>query len=539
MTSDFILETSSLEDIYTSSSVSSQAIRWGNLINCFNKTFHTQSPDFIARAPGRVNVIGEHIDYCGFSVLPAAIEPDLLIAASASYPSDSTEDVNQRVGFNGQPASVEVVNLNLNYPGEKFTYDHNGHISLGKVGLWTDYIKSAISTAINHLREDPSKGFKIPESVKLLVDGTVPPGSGLSSSAALATASVLVALRIHQTKAEVVPKYLAASLAISTERACGISVGGMDQTASVFGQPAKLLHIEFHPATQVVPFSVPKQGRINFVIANSFVTSNKIDSAKRQYNLRVVECRLAARLLSKALLPNDSELSINTLREFVDHYSSSLGNDENNSKTILKSIQLILERFEEFLGMHDSLTIEGAIKILGIDGQTFKDEILNGLEVEPKDGKFKIFSRARHVFTEAKRVYDFRNLLEQATENDKDDEENFEFINRMGELMNESHFSCQVDYDCSCEELEEIISIARANGSLGSRLTGAGWGGSTVHLVRDEDTTRLIDSIKEQYYHKRFNINGIGANDSDKKYDLDQACFSTKPQGGACVFKMV
>jgi galactokinase len=68
--------------------------------------------------------------------------------------------------------------------------------------------------------------------------------------------------------------------------------------------------------------------------------------------------------------------------------------------------------------------------------------------------------------------------------------------------MNESHESCRDIYQCSCEELDELTSLAVKNGALGSRLTGAGWGGCTVSLVEDSKVRKFMEEMKNSYYAK-------------------------------------
>jgi len=68
--------------------------------------------------------------------------------------------------------------------------------------------------------------------------------------------------------------------------------------------------------------------------------------------------------------------------------------------------------------------------------------------------------------------------------------------------MNATQTSCREDYDCSCPELDEICTIARKAGSYGSRLTGAGWGGCSVHLVPSDKVDAVKEAWEKEYYSK-------------------------------------
>ena len=89
--------------------------------------------------------------------------------------------------------------------------------------------------------------------------------------------------------------------------------------------------------------------------------------------------------------------------------------------------------------------------------------------------------------------------------------------------MNESHESCSRFFDCSCPELDQLVSLARASGAYGSRLTGAGWGGCTVSLVSEGKVEEFKKKLKEGYsgYH------GL------TEEQLDELVFATKPSSGA------
>ena len=103
-------------------------------------------------------------------------------------------------------------------------------------------------------------------------------------------------------------------------------------------------------------------------------------------------------------------------------------------------------------------------------------------------------------------------------------------VKMLGMLMNESHFSCRDNYECSSEQLEELTKLCRDSGALGSRLTGAGWGGCCVSLVRKEDLASFLDKVYDYYERKREPGEELWITDS-----LDRYLFATSPAQGAAV----
>ena len=87
----------------------------------------------------------------------------------------------------------------------------------------------------------------------------------------------------------------------------------------------------------------------------------------------------------------------------------------------------------------------------------------------------------------------FRQLLESSSSPDPQ---------ALGDLMNASFASCRDDFGCSCPELDELVALGRKSGSLGSRLTGAGWGGSTVSLIQRSDQERFLEALQTGYFAK-------------------------------------
>jgi galactokinase len=145
-------------------------------------------------------------------------------------------------------------------------------------------------------------------------------------------------------------------------------------------------------------------------------------------------------------------------------------------------------------------------------------------EVKSKNASFELYKRAFHVLSEAKRVLDFKDTCNDETL----DEETK--VTKLGELMTQSHISCDQYYDCSSRELNELTTLARDSGALGSRLTGAGWGGCCVSLVRKANLEDFIDKVYTYWTKERPVGEQLWITD-----DLDRYIFATQPAQGACV----
>jgi galactokinase len=96
--------------------------------------------------------------------------------------------------------------------------------------------------------------------------------------------------------------------------------------------------------------------------------------------------------------------------------------------------------------------------------------------------------------------------------------------------MNESHNSCRDLYECSSPELDELTQLARDSGALGSRLTGAGWGGCCVSLVNKSDINNFLDKMQTYYTKEREPGQQLWITD-----DLNRYLFASQPARGACI----
>ncbi|XP_074989220.1 N-acetylgalactosamine kinase isoform X3 [Caretta caretta] len=359
---------------------------------------------------------GEHIDYCGYAVLPMAIEQDILIAV---------EPV--------KPQVVQLANTNPLY-SDFSTSVNNIHINKTKP-VWHNYFLCGL------------KGIQVE----------------------------------------------LAEICTKTERYVGTEGGGMDQSISFLAEEGTAKLIEFSPlrATDV---RLPSGAA--FVIANSCVEMNK--AATSHYNIRVMECRLATKLLSKS-----KGLEWKKMLKLQD-VQAKLGVSLKEMLTIVEEV------------FHpEPYSVEEICTCLGISLEELRTQILSQNTQDVTS--FKLYQRAKHVYSEAGRVLEFKKICSEAPAS---------ALQLLGELMNQSHISCRDMYECSCPELDQLVDICLQFGAIGSRLTGAGWGGCTVSMVPSDKLSTFLTNVKEAYYKS-----------NDQRLALEKnSLFATKPGGGALVF---
>lgn len=452
--------------------------RFENLVKKFQQEYG-QKPDFVSRSPGRVNIIGEHIDYSLYNVLPTAVINDVLIAVQVTESSES---------------KVTIANVNPSkYPTEEAIIPKSGEVTIDKKNhKWSNYFLAGVNGSLQTLRKKHGDTFA-PKGMKLLIDGNVPAGGGLSSSAAFVCASALAVLAANGLK---VTKQDLLDECIVSERSVGVYSGGMDQAASVFSERGYLLYCQFWPEFTAEHVPIPRANpEFTILVAQSFVTSDKAVTAPKHYNLRVVEVTLASVVLAKlfdiALDPDHSSLGF-SLRNFQQEIVKRDGElDQSMEQQVDNVVQMIKSKLDK-----DGYTREDIANILEISVENLEQEYMSKFPVQADE--FKLRQRALHVLEEARRVLSFRETLSKSSSLDQ------EKLVQLGELMNKTQESCAKVYECSCPEIDDICSIARKAGAYGSRLTGAGWGGCTVHMVPQDKVDAVLDALKKEYYYQKF-----------------------------------
>ncbi|CAF4483749.1 unnamed protein product [Rotaria magnacalcarata] len=271
----------------------------------------------------------------------------------------------------------------------------------------------------------------------------------------------------------------------------------MDQAASCLARSGSAMLISFNPL-KIQDVTLPVG--CAFVVTHSLTELNK--AASDHFNIRVSECRLATQILAHA--KNLDWRSIRKPYELQIALGLTIIELEKFALDTLHKLPYTLNEIADLL----SVTVDELISI------SLKSNV-------NREQKFELCNRIKHVLSEANRVLLFKQVCDSNTH---------DRVEKLGELMNQSHNSCAKLYECSSNELDELTDICRQSGALGSRLTGAGWGGCAVSLVREENLHTFITSVRDKFY-----ING---KDSKRAVKADQSIFPTLPGCGIYVARL-
>ncbi|MBQ2615176.1 MAG: galactokinase [Clostridia bacterium] len=350
-------------------------------------------------SPGRVNLIGEHIDYCGGCVLPAALTMQTTLVAR------KREDDIIRLKATDLDILVETKISEME--------ELKGKLK------WGDY---QLGVALELIAAGYGVG-----GCDLLYDDTVPHGGGLSSSAAIEVSTALCLATFANEKAGIEKEIDMIEMALISQKAehnfIGVKCGIMDQFASAMGKADHAVYLNC--ATLEYEHLPLKLEGSKIVLTNTNV-KHSLGSSK--YNERRGECEEGLNAL-KAALPNIEQLSDVTKEQFEEH-------------------KMLIEN-----------------------------------EVTRK--------RIKHVVYECDRV---RQSAAAMKAND---------IAAFGAFMNGSHDSLQYDYEVTCPELDFVVAEGRKiDGVLGIRMTGAGFGGCTVAIIKDDAIDTYIETVGKAYLDK-------------------------------------
>ena len=345
-------------------------------------------------APGRVNLIGEHTDYNGGHVFPCAL-------TIGTYGVARKRNDNKLRFYSMNFGHLGVIESSLE------------DLVPSKEAGWTNYPKGVIWAF-------GEKGMKVTSGMDLLLNGNIPNGSGLSSSASV---EVLTGYILRDFFGfDVTNQDLALIGQFSENKYNKVNCGIMDQFAIAMGKKDNAIFLD--TATLEYEYAPIHLENAKIVIACS---NKKRGLGDSKYNERRSECETALAELQKVV-------KIDSLGELTE------------------------EQFEQY-----------------------KDAIKDPVRVK----------RAKHAVYENQRTI---KAVEALKNND---------VALFGELMNASHVSLRDDYEVTGIELDTLVEEAwKVDGVIGSRMTGAGFGGCTVSIVKDEAVDSFIEKVGAAYKDK-------------------------------------
>lgn len=370
----------------------------------------TAAPSVLVRAPGRVNLIGEHTDYNEGFVLPVAVDRDVIALGRRRRDERIriySVDFDQLAAFGVDDLTGPVAPVGSDITGGSSGEAASAH--LDEAAPWSNYVRGVIWALLSS--RHPVGGFDAAFA------GNIPIGAGLSSSAALEVATALLVQQLFGLN--VSPEVTAKLSQRAENEFIGVQCGIMDQFAVALSRREHGLLLDCRSLNyRFVPFA---NDDVGLIVADTNVRRSLVRSA---YNERRTECEQGVQALHK-YIPG-----IRALRDVTP------------------------VTFEQF-------------------AHRLPDPVRR---------------RCQHVVWENARVLDVATALEN---ND---------FNTCGELMNESHDSLRDLFEVSSPELDTMVEIARGvPGVYGSRMTGAGFGGCTVSLVRTEAIPATIGALEAQY----------------------------------------
>ena len=381
-----------------------------SLVTAEFQNHYGRPPRWIAAAPGRVNVIGEHIDYNDGFVLPMAIERYAIMAADAAP----------------APGAVSIYDAQFK---ETAAIDVSGPVTKGEP-KWSNYIRGVLAGF-------QGRGVEIP-ALDVAFLSTVPFGGGLSSSAALEVSTATLLEAVTGKTIDPVEKALLAQKA--EHDFAGVPCGIMDQFISALGREGHLLLLDCRTrGTELVPMDDPS---VALLVIN---TNVKHELSGGEYAERRAQCEEAAR-----------NLGVKSLRDVT------------------------AEQLEK-----------GKEKMSDV-----------------------VFRRARHVIGEIARTVHAADSIRRSD------------WAAAGQLMSASHAALRDDYEVSCAELDAVVEIAEAigleGGVYGCRMTGGGFGGCCVALVKADRADAITAKIAADY---------------KARTGIEASLFASRPASGATILK--
>ena len=468
--------------------VSNQINRYLELVTKFQKIYG-DGPITIIRAPARINVIGEHIDYIQYfqtRVLPFGSREYDMLMAMRKRDDDCVRAVTTAAwieceAYRNQELERKEFHIiefpqNFDKDREEYWLEYLNAIGVPATS-WDNYIKASAFYLQNMHSKRHLKGMDI------LIDSTIPIAGGASSSSALVVLSGVgfrIANEIEVDKDEL------ADSSSKAEWYVGTRGGKMDHATICFAELSKSLLITFEPFNaQPIPTPATGYKWITFYTR----PADKGSKVMSEYNERSIVSRLIIPTLLENIFAESSQLHESWKSVLAAIEAGDIEAIEKSSEKINRIIDLLPE----------TMTLKEVEKHFPKLCEEAKGFYPVLFEVRGDEGKLKIRDRARHHLGEITRTLKAAELLKSAAEaQDKISES--KQMRKIGQLMYETHDSLRDLYEISTDDINKVVDIAKTNKAYGARVMGGGFGGNVLVLVENESVAELIKAVEKEYY---------------------------------------
>ena len=480
-------------------------------LQAFGEALGFDRPVFLLRAPARVNLMGVHVDHQGGYTNYVVVDRDLFTVVS---PQEDDRVVVRN--YDGQRYRGREFSISQEIPprqrGDWLSFIEKYPITPGD---WVNYIKAGSLVLQDQFADRSLRGMK------LLIHGDIPPSAGLSSSAALV---LLTAMAIQRVNGLDIPPQEMIELCGQGEWFVGTRAGAGDHAAMVFGKRGQVMHTRFFPLQ--VDFS-PLPAGYRMVICQSYREASKSAGAKDIFNERIASYRIGV-LLIKKFFPqlavkverigdlNLRNLSLTELAIF------QLLQKLPNCITRQEIRKLLPDREEELKSVFQSHREPR-------EGYRVREVCLFGVAECHRSARFKEVLRKgdladigemMFISHDGDRRWKFASDGSKVPWYNDYSDESFERLVRQMAGREEFLHTLPGGYRCSCEELDELVDLARSvEGVVGASLTGGGLGGCMVILVKEANAQRLLEVLSKNFYEKHWlpvgcrvheSVNGAG-----------------------------
>lgn len=476
-------------------------------------------PVLISRSPGRVNLMGSHIDHRGGNTNVIAVSDEIIMVASPREDDRITlSNTNGRV-FGRSDFSISQDIADLDWSDWLTCVNSPKTLAVVSNGDWSNYVRAAALRLQERFRRHPLRGADI------VTHGTIPIGSGLSSSSAVVVGAAEILVAVNRLPVR--PNVLV-DLCGEGEWFVGTRGGATDHAAIKFGKRGFVAHVGFFPfeIKEFLPF-FPDQC---VVVCNSGVQAKKSASARPTFNKKILGY-VAGQIIIRQLLP-EFAASIHHLRDIT---CENLGIGLAELYEILKQLPMTLTR-DQLLAQYGPFDAQDTRKLTDLlaalpeeDGAfDVRGVTLYGLaEIERakrcveylRAGDAQGFGALWYISHDGDRVVSHDDELRPSPWNHEVSDEYLDGLIadlRSGEPDRVARAQIHLQpgrYGCSTPELDRIVDIARRQpGVAGAQLAGAGLGGCAIILVRDDAHEALINTLAQHGFEAKryYAVEGAG-----------------------------